>query len=509
MIFIKPAFQFIANSYLWGINPAENRSNILARQPLAEAKKEMGKFLKKYRVVLILLLVTALGATAVLYNRSRNAGTASVFQTNKIERGTLTATIGATGTVRAKQTAVLIWQAAGTVDTVNVKVGDNVPAGFVMAYLSKSSLPQSIILAEADLVNAQRTLDDLLNSTAGLAQAEQNLAIAKQAVEDAQKDVTKLDFRRASDDLLDQTQAEIDLANKQITLAEQAYKAVKNRPDGDSLKAQALLNLTNARLERDKKIATLNWYLGTPSELDAARYRAALSVALAQEADAQREYDRLSAGNVAEIAAARARVEAAQATLNLARVTAPFAGIVTESYPLPGDQLGAGATAFRIDDMSSLLVDVNVSEVDINSVAIGQPVMLTFDAILGREYHGEVVEVAQTGTVSAGVVNFYVTVELIDADSFVKPGMTAAVNITVKELVDVLLVPNRAVRLSDGERVVYILENDLPVKKAIRLGSSSDTMSVLASGDVQEGDAVILNPPIEFMGPGGGGPFGN
>ena len=471
----------------------------------------MGKFLKKYRVVLILLLVITVGASAFWFNQTRKAATESAYQTTKIERGTLTATIGATGTVRAKQSAVLVWQAAGTVDTVNVKVGDNVPSGFVMAFLAKSSLSQNLILAEADLVNAQLTLDDLLNSDAALAKAAQDLAIAKQAVEDAQKDVTKLDFRRASDDLLDQTQAEIDLANKQVSFAEDAYKFVKNRPDGDSLKAQALLNLTNARLERDRKQATLDWYLGKPSELDAEKYRAALALAQAQEADAQREYDRLSAGNIAEITAAQARIDAAQATLNLSRVAAPFSGIVTEAYPLPGDQVGAGATAFRIDDLSSLLVDVNVSEVDINSVEIGQPVTLTFDAILGSEYNGVVVEVAQTGTVSAGVVNFKVTVELTDADAFVKPGMTAAVNITVKELVDVLLVPNRAVRLSDGERVVYLLEDNLPVKAIIRLGSSSDAMSVLVGGDVQEGDEVILNPPTEFMGPGGGPPggFGN
>lgn len=468
----------------------------------------MGKFLKKYRVVLILLLVVGIGAAVFLFSRNRNATAEGIYQTTTIERGTLTATIGATGTVRARQTAVLVWQAAGTVDTVNVKVGDNVPEGFVLAFLSKSSLPQSIILAEADLVNAQMTLDDLLNSDAALAKAAQDLAVAKQAVEDAQKDVTKLDYRRASDDLLDQTQAEIDLANKRVSLAEDAYKLVRNRPDGDSLKAQALLNLTNARLDRDRKQATLDWYLGKPSELDAEKYRAALALAQAQEADAQREYDRLSAGNISEITAAQARIDAAKATLGLADVTAPFGGIVTESYPLPGDQVGTGTTAFRIDDLSSLLVDVNVSEVDINSVAVGQSVKLTFDAILGREYNGQVVEVAQTGTISAGVVNFKVTVELTDADQFVKPGMTAAVNITVRELVDVLLVPNRAVRLSDGERVIYLLVNNVPTKTPIRLGSSSDTMSVLAGGDVQEGDAVILNPPAEFMGPGGGPPGG-
>jgi len=472
----------------------------------------MGNFIKKNRVVLIILLVIVVVASFYVIRRNANAASETSFQTATIERGSLTATIGATGTVRAKQTAVLIWQVAGTVDTVNAKVGDNVPVGFVMAYLSKTSLPQSIIAAEADLVNAQVALDDLLNSNAALAQAEQKLANAKQAVEDAQKDVTKLDYRRASDDLLDQTQAEIDLANKQVSYAEDAYKLVKNRPEGDSLRAQALLNLTNARLNRDRKQATLDWYLGKPSELDTAKYRAALNVAQAQEVDAQRDYDRLKAGNVAQVAAAQARVDAAQATLNLARITAPFGGIVTEAYPLSGDQVSAGSTVYRIDDLSSLLVDVEVSEVDINTVSVGQPVSLSFDAILGSEYHGEVTQVAQAGTVSAGVVSFKVTVELKDADALVKPGMTAAVNITVKQLDGVVLVPNRAVRLSNGERVIYLLQDGTPTKTTIRLGSSSDTMSVLAGGDVNEGDTIILNPPAEFGGPGGGPPgggFGN
>jgi HlyD family secretion protein len=106
--------------------------------------------------------------------------------------------------------------------------------------------------------------------------------------------------------------------------------------------------------------------------------------------------------------------------------------------------------------------------------------------------------------VDQGVVNFTITVELTDADAAVKPGMTAGVNIVVEELQDVLLVPNRAVRLVDGERVVYVLEEGQAVKKDVRLGSSSDTMSIVASGDVVEGDAIILNPPVEF-GPGGPG----
>jgi HlyD family secretion protein len=160
--------------------------------------------------------------------------------------------------------------------------------------------------------------------------------------------------------------------------------------------------------------------------------------------------------------------------------------------------------AFRIDDLSHLLVDVQVSEVDINTVTIGQSATLTFDAILAKEYHGEVVEVGQAGDTVQGVVSFTVTVELTDADEFVKPGMTAAVNVVIEEQNDVVLIPNRAVRLVDSERVVYVLVDGMPVQVKVKLGSSSGIDSVLVEGDIKEGDPIILNPPSNNGGPFGG-----
>jgi HlyD family secretion protein len=422
----------------------------------------MREFFRKYKRILFLLLIALIGVSAFLFIRRTNANTASEFQTAKVERGNLTATIGATGTVRAKQTAVLIWQAAGTVDTVNVKVGDNVPADFVMAYLAKTSLPQSVIMAEADLVDAQKALDDLLNSTTAQAQSVVALREAREAYDKAANWRVEL--------------------NGKIDIKEIHYKKIFGRT-----------------------VPILKEYRGYASEETIAKADEDLALAKAKVDDAQREFDRLKNGaDAVDIAAAQARVDAAQATINLARLIAPFAGTVTESYPLPGDQVAAGATAFRVDDLSSLLVDVEVSEVDINTVEIGQPVTLSFDAILDRDYSGQVIQVAQAGNNVSGVVNFTVTVEMTEADELVKPGMTAAVNITVKEMPDVLLIPNRAVRLVDGSRVVYLLVDGQPVKTEISLGSSSDTMSVLANGEVTEGDLIILNPPSE----GGGGPFG-
>jgi len=168
-----------------------------------------------------------------------------------------------------------------------------------------------------------------------------------------------------------------------------------------------------------------------------------------------------------------------------------------------GDQVTPGTVGMRLDDLSRLLLDVQVSEVDVNFIQVGQDVSLSFDAIQDREYQGRVVEVALVGTSNQGVVDFTVTVELTDPDENVRPGMTAAVNIITRELEDVLLVPNRAVRILDGKRVVYVLENGTLTPVTITLGASSELESQILEGDLAEGDLVVTNPPA-FQ----GGQFG-
>jgi HlyD family secretion protein len=362
-----------------------------------------------------------------------------------------------------------MWQANGTVESVNAAVGDSVKKDAVLAALEKTSLPQNVILAEADLVEAQQTLEDLLNSDTARAKALITLRDARDAYENA------ADYRQS--------------LNQKIDLRKVTYV-----------------------MFRGQRIPEIKYYKGYADAETIAKADEDLGLKKAALDDAQRAYDRLKDGpNAAEVAAAEARVAAAQATLNMGRVVAPFAGTVTQVESVPGDQASAGQVAFRVDDLSSFLVDVQVSEVDINSVSLGQEVTLTFDAILGKSYHGKVVEVGQAGNVDQGVVNFTVTVQVTDADERVKPGMTAGVNIVVTELKDVLLVPNRAVRVVDSKRVVYVLRNGQPAKIEVRLGPSSDTYSALAGGDLKEGDAIVMNPPIEFgpgNGPrGGGGPF--
>jgi HlyD family secretion protein len=408
-------------------------------------------------------IIVGVVAVIVLIAGFASAGgeEAPLFETSPAENGDLAAFVGATGTVRAKQSALLVWQTNGIIESIDAQIGDVVKQDATLASLSKSSLNQAVILAEADLISAQKDLDNLLNSDTALLQAEQ-------AVDDAEEKYQKAYNWRVE-------------LNGKIDIKEYVYD-----------------QFGNLRVKE---------YKGLASEEVIEQADRDLALAESRLEDARREYERLLKGDAsAEIVAAQARVDAAQATLNQAYLIAPFNGTITQTSSLIGDQVNVGTTGFRIDDLSSLLVDVQVSEVDINSVEVGQKATLIFDAILNQTYEGTVVQVGQAGSTVQGVVSFTVTVELTNADELVKPGMTAAVNVIVEEVKNALLIPNRAVRLSDGQRVVYILdENNQALQVKVTLGASSDTMSVLVSGDIKEGDLIILNPPSQNGGPFGGG----
>jgi len=298
---------------------------------------------------------------------------------------------------------------------------------------------------------------------------------------------------------MDAERANLILAENAVDRAKAKYDSLSGRSEDSSSRALALSNLVSARRNRDSIQRNLNWYTGHPTETEQAMLDADVALAEAQLADAEREWNRLKEGpDPDDIAAAESRIAAAEANSRLSRIEAPFTGTITSVEIKPGDQVTPGTLAFGLADLSRLLVDVEVSEIDVNRVQLGQPVTLNFDAVLDRTYQGEVVEIGLTGMIVQGVVNFKVVVELHDLDEAIKPGMTAAVNIVVDQIEDVLLVPNRAVRVQDGERVVYVLREGMldPVK--VRLGVSSETHSEVIESVLREGDLIVLNPPAVF-----------
>jgi HlyD family secretion protein len=424
-----------------------------------------------------------------------------------------------------------------------------------------------VILAQADLVSAQQALNDLQNSRNQQAQALLDVEDAEQALEDAldpelsqvqaqqaivDAEKTVADAERDLGFLLSKaSQASIDAAESEVVLARDALEKAQdkfdpyaNKPEDNLIRANLQSQLAAAQQNYDAKVRDLNALLSTGNELDIEVAKANLATVQAELIAAQKDYERIkdgaSPGEIAlfesqledakrnwerlkdgpdpdDIAAAEARVSAAEATLAQITIKAPFDGVVTMVDNKPGDQVDPGTEAFRVDDLSRLLVDLDVSEIDINQVKIGQPVEMAFDAIFSKVYHGEVVEVSMVGIESGGVANFEVIVELTDADESVKTGMTAAVDILTTEIMDALMVPNKSVRVKDGEKVVYVVSNSTPpeyVAVPIKLGASSDTLSQVIGGDLQAGDVIVLNPSSEItsdgtgFGPGGSGDGG-
>jgi HlyD family secretion protein len=519
------------------------------------------------RVIIIIVAVAAIAVGFFVWQRYNNQNKEGALladlQTVVAERGTLVSTIGATGTVRSNQAAALNWQTSGTVDQIFVKVGDQVTKGQELASLAQTSLPQNVIMAQADLVSAQKALEDLMNSQLQQAMALQAVeasqqalddllnpdlqqALALQSIADAEKRVefaetAYLNTQTSADQTsIDVAESQVVLARDALTKAQAKFAPLANKPEDNVARASAQSEVAQAQQKYDLAVRNYNSMLSAASVTDVSVAEANLATAKAQLSEAQRQYERIKDGanpsDVAlleaqlgdaqrewermkdgpdpdDIAVAQARIAAAEATTNQKHITAPFDGVLTMRENKIGDQVAPGAPAFRVDDLSRLLVDLEISEVDINQIKGGQEVSLTFDAIQDKEYHGVIFEVALVGTQVEGIVNFTVTIELSDADEDVKPGMTSAVNIITGQLDDVLLVSNRAVRVVQGIRVVYILKNSSLEPVEVILGASSDVYSEVVDGGLEVGDVIVLNPPSSIfdqgieMGPGQGGPF--
>jgi HlyD family secretion protein len=456
---------------------------------------------------LLALGLVITGCTRMAFGRSLPSGNED---TAPVEVGPLTATVGATGSVRPEQMELLTFRTTGSIDRVLAEVGDNVRAGDPLAVLSDASLPAGVLLARADLVAAQRALDEVLHSREAAGQAQLAVANAREALRIAERDHTvNQEGNRATSDTLKAAKAKLAVARERMDNAKSLYDhAPGDLADGGS-KAEAYLAYNNARIAYNTALASYNWYTGHPTEIQQAELDADLALAQAQYDDAIREYERMKDGpDPDDVAAAEARVAAAEATAGQAWIEAPFDGTITAVEVQPGDQVSPGTVAFQLADLSRLMVDVDISEVDINRVQPGQPVELTFDAILDRTYQGEVTEVDLVGAEAQGVVTFRVTVALRDPDELVRPGLTAGVNLVVDQIDDAMLVPNRAVRVVDGQRVVYVLRDGQMAAVPIVLGTSSETNSQVLEGELAVGDLIVLNPPV-VLDPSSGPPGGS
>lgn len=420
--------------------------------------------------------------------------TTTTATTGVVEEVSMSNTVESSGSISAKQLVTMNWETSGIVGSVNVKSNSTVKKDDVLMTLDASTAPSDVIQATVTLVSAKQALEDAQQSNTAKGQAEVALASAQSDYYSALGAYWNRDITQGTGNMITITEAKLQIADNTIYDLKKYYDTLGEVPDNDSGKAQALVNLTQAQMDRDKIKATLDYYKANPDTLDVQTLTADLNLAKAKLEDAQRAYDRVKDGpNPDDTAAAQAKVDAAQATVNMLSIIAPFDGEVVAIETQVGDQVSAGNSAIIIVNRSMLYVDVQVDETQISRVKLGDTAKVTFDALPDITATGKVTFINPVGQTSSGVVNYTVRVQLDESNPDILLGATATVVIDTGAAESLLTVPVTSVQTdSQGEYVMRVNSDGSTERVTVVSGTVTGT-SVVVKGDLKAGDVVQLS----------------
>jgi HlyD family secretion protein len=189
---------------------------------------------------------------------------------------------------------------------------------------------------------------------------------------------------------------------------------------------------------------------------------------------------------LAELSLAQVRKQLADAT-----IAAPFDGIVATVYAEEKDTVSTVNPIVYLIDTSKMELKVDVDEIDVADVKIGQRAKIEVDALPDLELEGEVSFISQLPREEGGVIIYEVKVRFDAlADSGLKGGMSASTDIVVKERAGVLLVPNRVIgHNAEGESVVEVVSGDKTVERVVTTGMTDGFDTEIVSG-LEEGELL-------------------
>ena len=402
-----------------------------------------------------------------------------------VERGTLLAMVNATGTVLPEKQTTLSFQTPGRVAEVLVEEGQFVAAGAPLARLDTADLQFAISQGEVALATAQAQLLSMQREP-----AEYDIAAAEAALSSARAAYRRL-LAGPSEEEITVARTNLDQAQAALRQAQAAYDQVADRPDVAMLPQSLQLEQATAAYEAAQ--ASFDMAVGEPTNDQVAAARSAVvqaEAALARLQEGVQEEDLVLAQ--LQVEQAQIGLQQAQHQLQGTELQAPHDGVVTFVGVRQGE-LSGGQPAFILTDLSEYHLEVVVDEIDIGRVAAGQPVTITLDALPDEILGGEVTQVADTALPEALVVSYLVTVRLAPTGAPLRAGMTANADLVIERREDVLLVPNRFIRIDRATGRVYVdklIDGQVsPVE--IQTGLRDETYSEILAG-LEEGDVVVL-----------------
>jgi len=394
------------------------------------------------------------------------------YTTAPVERGSLAQTVSVTGDVVDKEEVVLNFEIGGRLTSVNIKEGDQVAAGEVVATLNDADLNSQVEQAKAALDKA--TAD---------AQANDD------AVNEAE--VTKENAEDYLSQTKDLNKANIDNAEQNVKNAQDYYDDAKDYYDEDKTPTRKL-TLTTAenslKSARDaKEVADEN--------ADLAEVSAKNSLEQAEAQLAAAESDFAEKSRDATIESARAGYDIALNNLSRSVLKAPAGGIITEVNDKKGDILGTGVIKESFAKMISgdLMIEAQIPESDILKIKNSLNADFTLDALGADEkFTGKVIEIFPAATVSGDVITYKVKFAIDNPDSRFKDGMTANLDIKTAEKESVLKIPMRALKSEDDHKYVDVLkDNNQTERVEVTTDLEGDEGLVEIKSGLKEGDKVV------------------
>ncbi len=490
---------------------------------LATKAKESPSFLKRipslmngphkrrWITLLSIVVVVAIGAGAYykLVYLPANTITQAPLQTTVVRSGNLTLSAQGTGILQPANEVQLGFGTSGKLDTLNVKAGDQVKQGQLLAQLDDT---QSQVKYE----QAQRALADLTSSTA-LAQAQQDLATAQTTLTNAKYALMYV-ISPAVFELEQQVLADQQALND-------AQTAAGSSPTADQQKA---IDAAQAKLKSDQAKLAGNqmWYKDVyvplnftvwavnptstsnshrrvklvegPSDLEIQTSQAAYDVAKATLQQDQWYLDALNgkdvpanAGgtNLAAYQTAKFAVQTAKATLDGSQILAPMAGTILSVSAQVGDNVSSTAIIV-LGDLTKLYLQTYVSEANYQMFQIGREADIVFDALPGQTFLGKVIQVdpGLDNSTNTRVVSGLVEMDPTTANLLM--GMSASVNVIVGRAQNAVLVPVVALHeYTPGKYAVFVMRNGKLTVDFVEVGLQDQVNAVITSG-LKPGDVV-------------------
>ena len=402
----------------------------------------------------------------------------SRYLTAEVQKGNITATVEATGTINPLTTVPVGSYVSGTVKYIFADFNTRVQAGQVLAQLDPAIFQAQVIQARGNLANAQ----------ANVANLEASLAVADAVIRTNQANLEKA---RAA--------VEYTRANTR-RISNLAIEGVLSRDQADQ--TQSALDQANAAVRAAE---------------------AQLNQSVAQRAQTQ-----------AQLAQARAQVQTMLGALKLAKtnlryatIISPINGTIVARNVEVGQSVAASLQApvvFSIaQDLKRMQVYAKVDESDTGSVRIGTPATFQVDAFPNERFSGRVSAIRLNATIVQNVVTYDTVIDFENPDEKLLPGQTAYVTIPIGHCTDCIKIPNAALRYTPelprnqldqlyqkfhipeeatrphigGTQVVWTLDSHKKPKPiAVKVGITDYSYTQMTEGDLKPGDLVITGEEI-------------